>query len=248
MRFPRDLLSSGCLIGALCCAQIANAQTLPATGSGQPAAAPPPSQPPAVPPAPAQAARPQQYAPPPQQQYAQPQPQPYQPPPPGYSYAPGYAAQPTYPTVELRSLPAELPYKEGQPVPWGYTPVTHARKGLVIWGVVLLAAGWSIDMIYATDKDFRAESGWLAVPLAGPFIAVAAAKSNCESSTSNCAIDRGDRTALALTGVLQVAGAGMTALGIGLKTTSLIRSDLASATLVTGPVGTGYGARLVGEF
>jgi hypothetical protein len=145
-------------------------------------------------------------------------------------------------------LPKELPYNEGQPVPWGYKVVPHARKGLVIWGVVLLAAGWSIDLIYAQGEGFRNESAWLALPIAGPFIAVAAAKSNCGSGSSDCTITRDDRAPLALTGVLQVAGAGMAALGIGLKTKSLIRTDLARATVVPGPIGTGYGARVVGEF
>jgi len=178
------------------------------------------------PPAPAQP--PPAYGPPPG---AYPPPGYYPPPPPGY-YPPGYYPEP----------PSEIDYEEGQPIPPGYRPEEKIRKGLVIAGACVFGGVYLVTVIMvsttASDAVDRGEGPeWLYVPLAGPFIAIAAIDG----------MNTGVGALLALDGVAQVGGLAMFIAGLAAKKKVLVRDYSMGGTRIelTPTIGVGSaGAQL----
>ncbi len=249
-------------LGGLTLPGVAAAQTAPppATAPAQP---PPGGYPPPAAPPPAAAPQPG-YPQPPPQGYAQPQPG-YAQPQPGYAqpqpgYAqPGYPPPPGYPqpgygagNVALDARPRRLPYNSGDPIPPGYVLDSRSRKGLWIPGVIMVGAPWALGVSIASLADFDNASGWLAVPVLGPWITLAARDKSCDTTFSGSCDESADRVVrfyLVLDGLVQGAGAVMAVAGFASKKEELIRTDFASFKVLPGPIGqAGYGANVVGSF
>lgn len=213
----------------------------PAAAAPAPAPAPAPAQPPpaAAQPPPAAAPAPQGY-PPPAGYY----PPPYGYPPPGYYPPPG---QPPAPTDDR---PKYLPYREGEPAPTGYYLEERARRGPIIAGAIVFGIPYALGLSIAAGADFDNQSGYLAIPVAGPWITMAA-RDECDDDPNDydidCAGDSTLRTFLVLDGLMQATGAALFIWGVTSKTHRYVRNDV-GLRLSPARVGKGYGFAAVGWF
>jgi hypothetical protein len=101
-----------------------------------------------------------------------------------------YAAQPG-PSQNERVAHAHLP-------PWrGYAAVQSAPDiRALAAGMVLLGVGYALALSVPIAKDWEGQTGWLAVPLAGPWIALG----------SGWDLERPSAEVIALDGVVQASG------------------------------------------
>jgi hypothetical protein len=174
-------------------------------------------------------------------------------PPPAYP-PPAYYPQTPPPYQAYPRGPTRLRYEEGDPIPPGYHVVERARQGLVIGGMITFFVSYGIALSVAMIDDFKDQTNWLAVPVAGPWLMMYnRSRPDCDSQTGNGCVDQSLETVLrfylAIDGVAQAAGAGMLAFGFAGRKI-LVRDDsYAYVRLLPGPVGTsGYGATLAGRF
>jgi hypothetical protein len=180
-------------------------------------------------------------------------------PPPAPAGAPAYP--PTYypppqPYGAYPPGPARLRYEEGDPIPAGYHVVHRARNGLVIGGTVLFAVSYGISLSVAMIDDFKHETKWLAIPVAGPWLMMyERSRPTCDSQTGSGCVEESLETILrfylAVDGVAQAAGVTMLSFGISGRDI-LVRDDRYAAVhvhVMPGPVGSsGYGAMFSGLF
>ncbi len=259
-------------LGAIAAAPTAFAQQ-PATGtaSAPPAATttpPPPPPPPAgtagaaaLPPAPPPAA-----APP-----APGGPAPAGGPPPGPVASPQVTMAPLAPTpvaddeYDEETVEGDYytryPYRAGQAVPPGYHVEEHGIKGLVIAGAITFGATYFMSLAVAPNRKYL---NWLAVPLAGPYVAAERVEDCGEGyydevtgrwidppDDSDCVYDA-DATAamLRLDGFAQATGVALFAVGMLVRRQSLVRDPPPVALRVTPyRVGrNGYGLGVTGRF
>jgi len=175
------------------------------------------------------------------------------PPPPGYAYPPppyGYPppGYPMYPAPQLRQ-PESVPYNGG-PVPHGYHVEERPRRGLIIGGALTLGVPWALGIVVASGYDFSNQSGWLVVPVLGPWITMASRKTDGLCGYGNsCPDDNGVRTMLILDGLTQAAGALMLIYGLSSTKKVMARDFVGSLHLTPAQVGKfGYGGVLSGQF
>jgi hypothetical protein len=153
-----------------------------------------------------------------------------------------------------RELPRRLPYEEGQRVPDGYRLRTGTNKPLVIAGIAVGGAGYAFGVLGALDNDFEDNTGFLLIPVAGPWLTLAAGPDPSEPcpEQEGEVCPTGDISfrvpALVLDGILQALGT--TFLVTGLTTTRLYlqRADVAVSVVPTSFAGRGYGLGAVGRF
>jgi hypothetical protein len=179
---------------------------------------------------------------------------PQQSPPP--AYAPPYYPPPPPPYGGYPRGPARLPYADGDPIPPGYHVVHRARQGLVIAGTVVFFVSYGIALSVAMIDDFDHQTGWLALPVAGPWLMMYhRTRPQCDGQSGNGCVEQGLETILrfylALDGVAQAAGVTMLSFGLAGRQL-LVRDDRYASVrmrLVPGPIGSsGYGATLAGRF
>jgi len=95
---------------------------------------------------------------------------------------------------------------------------TKPRVGLIIGGGIMFAVGYSIAFAIAAGTDYNDVSGFLAVPVVGPFITMARHDyGDCANSVDCAAVRVGDTFAtigLVLNFLLQAGGATMLIVGI----------------------------------
>lgn len=178
--------------------------------------------------------------------------------PPGYALVPIENAAQTRYDVEYPqnqgALPPgmELPYEDGDPIPPGYRVVRQSRRGLVIAGSIVGGIAYGFSITGAVGADFDNKSGSLLVPVLGPWImlALGGASDKCQSGSygSYCETNSGLRSMLVLDGLMQVAGATMLAVGIGLPRTRLVRRDVTVSMAPMSLGRDGYGVGAVGQF
>jgi hypothetical protein len=131
----------------------------------------------------------------------------------------------------------------------------------MIAGGVTLAVGYLAGIGYAASQGFDNGTGWLAVPVAGPWGAIQARDFKCKSSAQvsqkdiNRCVDGalgevGAITFLAMSGLVQAVGATLFLVGAGTVDHQWVRADLAEVEVqaAPGPVGTGYGLQISGKF
>ncbi|MEO7096946.1 MAG: hypothetical protein ABI175_27050, partial [Polyangiales bacterium] len=152
----------------------------------------------------------------PQPGYPQGYPQGYPPPQP---YAPPYAP-PVYQEPTPQGPEEITSYQDGQPIPWGYTRVQKARKGLVIGGAVTLGVVYGFSAVFgAIGNDLRdagetrTDTSAMWIPIAGPFLQLK------ETSTST------GKLFFFHVGLAQTAGALMLIYGLTSPRTLLVRND-----------------------
>jgi hypothetical protein len=156
-------------------------------------------------------------------------------------------------------VPYAVPYGpkhivyEGQAVPPGYRLEDRVRQGPTIAGALLLGIPYLIGLTIASAAHFENQSGWLAVPAAGPWLMLMLHKApDCGGtgpSNTDCsnALDTVLRIYLTLDGILQVTGTGLLAFGLNGRKL-LIRDDVAFAVRPM-PMGKdGYGPAVIGRF
>jgi hypothetical protein len=174
------------------------------------------------------------------------------PPPP--AYASPYAAPPPPPYGAYPRGPARLRYEEGDPIPPGYRVVHRSRQGLVIAGAIVFLVSYGIAFSVAAIDDFKDQTNWLTIPIAGPWLMMYhRSQPNCDSQSGDGCVEQSLETLLrfylAIDGVAQAAGAVMFAFGVAGRNI-LVRDDgYASVRLRPATLGaSGYGAMLTGRF
>jgi hypothetical protein len=174
------------------------------------------------------------------------------------------AADPDPP--ELRPIPRwngptptadRLPYRDGKPVPPGYSIDTVPLKGMIAGGASLAAGLHLVSMIAAialdaeadeiivdeqggarTDPEFSDRYTPLFIPLVGPFITVKTADSTGTG-----------RAILIMNGVGQVTGAALMIAGLVTTKKELVRDDAPMSFTVAPMVADGGGGiSLEGQF
>lgn len=156
-------------------------------------------------------------------------------PPPGYSMPPAPPYPPPPPYYAGPMTPPTLEYQDGQPVPAGYHPESHVRKGLVVGGAVTLGSLWLLSSVTAAAAHDAGTKGLdgLYVPCVGPFIAIGTGKPNSTGTLG-----------LVLDGIAQTGGLAMMIGGLASQKTVLVRDsgfELRAAPMVgRGAYGLGF--------
>jgi hypothetical protein len=163
------------------------------------------------------------------------------------SYVQPYAAAaPSVGGGSAGFYPAVLPYRDGHPVPAGYRLEERRNKGLSTGGFVTFGISYAAGLGYAVANSFEEGTGWLALPLVGPWAAIGAQEIKCQTPTvanpsvgNQCvekALGGAERiTFFTVDGLIQAVGLAMVFVGIGMKTTELVRNDVASVRLELKP-------------
>lgn len=122
----------------------------------------------------------------------------------------------------IASTPAEsanvLNYEDGDPIPPGYRVRTQPRRGLVITGAALGGAAYGFAVMGAVDTGFEDKSGFLLIPLVGPWLMLAtggAQDETCPADADECEDENNqvERAVLVLDGLAQATGVTLLALG-----------------------------------
>jgi hypothetical protein len=144
-------------------------------------------------------------------------------PPPGYAPR-GYASRDEF--VPLATLPATRPYRSNRGAPEGYVLSDEPRRGLVVAGVSVVGAAYFSGLVIAgVIDDFPNQSGYLAIPVFGPWITLAARTDRC-SGDGYCS-DDATKKLLAVDGLFQAIGAGLFVTGLVWTRPVWLREDLA---------------------
>ena len=151
--------------------------------------------------------------------------------------APSFAAWP----------PAVLPYREGIPTPQGYRLDSRINGGLVYGGLSIFGVPYVAGLVAAAASGFSKGSGWLALPIIGPFLAMGGRDLNeCDfitvsSSASSPGLNPAEEQAqcrrvvvrearilgvFALDGLIQATGSVLTIAGLLSPRETLVRSDI----------------------
>ena len=122
-------------------------------------------------------------------------------------------------------------------------------SGLVTAGALSLGIPYFIGASFAGASGFANGSGWLLIPLVGPWLTIGARENRCtESNTSGeCGTHALVTMLLTLDGIAQSAGVVMLTLGIVLKKQRLV----VNRTVLVTPAQfgrDGHGVALMGSF
>lgn len=155
--------------------------------------------------------------------------------------------------------PVALPVYGDLPPPPGYVLDEHSNVGLIAGGLVTFGTLYGVSIIYGGTQGFSEGMGNVAVPVIGPWLAIAARDLSCTDNTTiegaqQCQQETIDETAkiavLSGLGIGQLIGATLTVIGIFDKDQMWVRADAVDVSFrvdtmnVTG----GSGVRLHGEF
>lgn len=116
--------------------------------------------------------------------------------------------------------PQPLPYYNYAPPPEGYVLKETVNKPLVWSGALLLGIPYMVGLTYAVVDDFPGKTGYLAIPIAGPWLA------RHEDSS------RASRVALGLDGLAQATGAVLLTLGFTLTRKEWVPYHMANMWIV----------------
>jgi hypothetical protein len=148
-------------------------------------------------------------------------------------------------------LPPRYPYREGMPIPPGYHLEDRPRQGFLTAGYLVAGIPYAIGLMIAASADFANESGWLALPFAGPWMTIGRRDYAC-SGEDDPDQDPGDCwgdavvAPLILDGIVQTLGGIFLMVGYTATKEYVVRDDMAYAILPS-RVGSGYGMSLVGR-
>lgn len=158
---------------------------------------------------------------------------------------------------QLASAPALLPYREGLPVPAGYRVEHRAANGLILAGLSSLLIGYGTALAVGASASFENGTGWLVVPVVGPWAAIGARSYHCDNDplkAEQCIhgafSDVQTIAILSADAVVQATGAVLFLAALGSGHDELVRSDLrASLRLTPRAVGLGgFGLGLDARF
>ncbi|HEX6764735.1 MAG TPA: hypothetical protein VF103_04640 [Polyangiaceae bacterium] len=132
--------------------------------------------------------------------------------------------------------PPLLPYRDGLPVPDGYTVVERPATGLVTAGLVGLGISYAAAVIVGGSQGFENGTGLLALPVFGPYAAIATRQYTCDVDTvaaaKACTADETQIvTLIAVDGLAQTAGALIAVAGLISTKKELVRTDLVDVSI-----------------
>jgi hypothetical protein len=164
--------------------------------------------------------------------------------------AAGAAAAPPQPAP-----PTPSSWHHGDPVPPGYHVEEQPRGGLVTAGYIVAGIPYFFSVVTALAANSNNESGWLYVPLAGPWITLGRRGYSCNADASNqttsqslaCVADIFVVMGLVFDGIVQATGGTLLLVGYTATKPGLVRNDDAIRVLPM-HVGTGVGAGVFGSF
>jgi hypothetical protein len=131
------------------------------------------------------------------------------------------------------------------PVPPGYEVTSRPATGIITGGLVGLGASYAGAVIVGATQGFKNATGWLAVPLAGPWVAIAEREYE-QCRTSN--VEQARRcvrqavaqvqfiTFVAVDGVFQLASGFLLLAGLLSTKQELTRQDLLPQVSLTLPL------------
>jgi hypothetical protein len=138
--------------------------------------------------------------------------------------------------------PPILPYRDGYPVPPGYEIVKRPATGLLAGGLVGLGIAYAGGVVFAAVNGFENGTGWLAVPIVGPWGAIGGRNyETCRTRTvaeakacvRNAVKEVQVITFFAVDGIGQLAGGLVTLAGLVSSKEELVRSDLVEKVQVS---------------
>jgi hypothetical protein len=145
--------------------------------------------------------------------------------------------------------PVALPAYGKFPPPPGYIEKAQFNRGLVGVGTGVFLTSYGLGIAYAAATGFKQQSGWVALPVFGPFIAAAQRDLDCEGTPSTPAAveacqretmsEAGAVAILAGIGIGHVLGVSLLAAGFLDRRRIWLRDDLVSVNVQVGP-GMGY--------
>ena len=146
-------------------------------------------------------------------------------------------------------------------MPAGYHVEERARRGPTIAGAVVFGVPYVLGLTVASSENFPNSTGWLVVPVLGPWITLAARhRSNlygcstdtfgsCSSSGLDDSLDSTTRTFLILDGLTQATGAILFIYGVASTKKVMARNFVGSLQLTPARIGRdAYGGFLTGRF
>lgn len=152
--------------------------------------------------------------------------------------------------------PPVLPYRPGDPVPAGYRVDYDANTGLIVGGLVTTLVGYGAALAVGQGSDFKNGTGWLAVPLIGPWAALAGRQNPCagldvsnpdieDLEDAECieeALDEAQLMAfMTIDGLVQATGAVLFVIGLATGEDRLVRQDIAGFRLMPRVGRSGFG-------
>jgi hypothetical protein len=152
--------------------------------------------------------------------------------------------------------PALLPYRAGLPVPAGYRVEHRSANGLIGGGLASLLIAYTTAIVLGASADFGDGTGWLLVPVIGPWAAIGARSYHCENNpllankcVSGAFSEVQTIAILSADAVVQATGAVLFIAGLASGRDELVRSDLATVRILPRAVGaTGFGIGVDGRF
>lgn len=131
------------------------------------------------------------------------------------------------------------------------------RRGPIIAGAILFAVPYALGLSFAGGDGFSNQTGWLALPIVGPWITLAA-RERCDDTPtyddtfdrfeSPCDGERTLRTLLVMDSLMQATGAALLLWGTLSKTKQYVRDDVTVQLVPTQLGRSGYGLGAVGSF
>ncbi|HEX2670957.1 MAG TPA: hypothetical protein VHM25_08795 [Polyangiaceae bacterium] len=153
--------------------------------------------------------------------------------------------------------PALLPYRAGLPIPPGYRVEHRAATGIIVGGLATFGIAYATALVIGAKASFGDGTGWVAVPVIGPWAAIGARSYRCSNDptqanqcVSGAFSEVQTIAALSADGVIQAAGAVLFVVGLASGHDELVRTDLpVSFRVVPRQVGAdGLGIGVDGRF
>jgi hypothetical protein len=163
------------------------------------------------------------------------------------------AAQPSSPAPVPPPRPSA--WHAGDPVPPGYHVEDVPRSGLVVAGAVTLGVPYFFSAVAALSANSQNQSGWLYVPVAGPWITMGRRTYTCNADAQNqttsqslgCVADVFVVMGLIFDGIVQATGATLLLAGELATKPELVANETAVRVLPM-RLGSGVGAGIAGGF
>src|SRR5690606_33375538 len=123
---------------------------------------------------------------------------------------PDRGAPPPRPAAAPRRLPgpvfrpAALPAYRNAPPPPGYTATVKRNAGLITAGTIVFASTYALGIGAAGATGFKNQSGWVALPVAGPFVAASQRDFDCGNPSTPAAVQACQRETVSEAGAVAV--------------------------------------------
>jgi hypothetical protein len=122
------------------------------------------------------------------------------------------------------------------PVPPGYEVTSRPATGIITGGLVGLGASYAGAIIVGATQGFKNATGWLAVPIAGPWVAIAEREYEPRRCVRQAVAQVQFITFVAVDGVFQLASGFLLLAGLLSTKQELTRQDLVPQVSLTLPL------------